>query len=54
MVLNDEECRRLLGLAQEGDRLAYRALLGSCRDWLARYYARRIAPQSVDDLIQET
>ena len=54
MVLNDEDCRRLLGLAQEGDRLAYRALLGSCRDWLARYYARRIAPQSVDDLIQET
>ena len=54
MVLNDEECRRLLGLAQDGDRLAYRALLGSCRDWLARYYARRIAPQSVDDLIQET
>ena len=54
MVLNDEECRRLLGLAQDGDRLAYRALLGSCRDWLARYYVRRIAPQSVDDLIQET
>ena len=30
------------------------ALLASSRDWLARYYARRIAPHQVDDLIQDT
>ena len=54
MILTDEDCRRLLGLAQRGDRTAYRAQLGGCRDWLLRYYARRIAPQSVDDLVQET
>lgn len=54
MILSDDECRRLLDQAQRGDRGAYRVLLGACRDWLMRYYARRIAPQSVDDLVQET
>ena len=54
MILSDDDCRRLLGQAQDGDRIAYRALLGGCRDWLMRYYARRIAPHSVDDLVQDT
>lgn len=54
MILSDDDCRRLLDQAQRGDRSAYRLLLGACRDWLIRYYARRIAPQSVDDLVQET
>jgi len=54
MILSDEDCRRLLSQAQDGDRQAYHALLGGCRDWLMRYYARRIAPQSIDDLVQET
>lgn len=54
MILNDNECRHLLDRAQRGDRGAYHALLGACRDWLVRYYARRIAPHSVDDLVQDT
>ena len=44
----------MMALAQRGDRAAYRALLGDCRDWLARYFARRCPPQVVDDLIQDT
>lgn len=54
MILTDDECRRLMGKAQGGDKIAYRALLGACRDWLLRYYARRIAPPMVDDLVQDT
>lgn len=54
MILRDDDCRRLMASAQDGDAAAYRALLGGCRDWLLRYYARRIAPQMVDDLVQET
>ena len=54
MILRDDDCRRLMGQAQGGDGAAYRALLGGCRDWLLRYYARRIAPHMVDDLVQET
>jgi RNA polymerase sigma factor (sigma-70 family) len=54
MILRDEDCSRLMGLAQAGDRAAYRAVLGGCRDWLLPYFARRIAPHMVDDLIQET
>lgn len=54
MILRDEDARRLMGLAQDGDKAAYHALLSGCRDWLARYYARRIAPPMVDDLIQDT
>ena len=54
MILRDDDCRRLMGKAQLGDTAAYRALLAAARDWLARYFARRIAPQMVDDLIQET
>jgi len=54
MILADEDCRRLMGKAQGGDAASYRALLGACRDWLLRYYARRIAPQMVDDLVQDT
>jgi RNA polymerase sigma-70 factor (ECF subfamily) len=54
MMLRDDDCRRLMGKAQQGDGASYRALLGACRDWLLRYYARRIAPAMVDDLVQET
>lgn len=54
MILRDDDARHLMGLAQGGDKAAYRALLGSCGEWLARYYARRIAPHQVDDLVQET
>lgn len=54
MILRDDDCRRLMGKAQGGDAASYRALLGGCRDWLLRYYVRRISPAMVDDLVQET
>ncbi len=54
MILADADCRLLMDKAQGGDAAAYRALLGGCRDWLLRYYARRIVPQMIDDLVQDT
>jgi len=54
MILADADCRLLMDKAQGGDAAAYRALLGGCRDWLLRYYARRIVPQMFDDLVQDT
>jgi RNA polymerase sigma factor (sigma-70 family) len=54
MILADEDARRLMAAAQRGDRASYRALLDGAGDWLLRYYARRIAPQMVEDLVQET
>src|SRR3546814_4634672 len=43
-----------MAASQRGDRSAYRALLIDCRKWLERYFARRIAPHHIDDLVQET
>ncbi len=43
-----------MGQAQAGDRQAYAALLDECQRWLRRYFARRIAPSQLDDLVQET
>lgn len=54
MILRDDDARHLMGLAQDGDKAAYLALLSACSEWLARYYARRIAPHMIDDLIQDT
>lgn len=45
---------RLMALAQNGDRQAYSALLTACAAWLKRYFCRRVAPSSLDDLVQET
>ena len=38
----------------EGDAAAYRQLLAGCQVWLTRFYARRMAPSHIDDLVQET
>lgn len=54
MILQDDDCRRLMRAAQAGDAASYRALLGGARDWLERYFSRRIAPCMQDDLVQET
>lgn len=54
MSLDEPSLARLMAASQRGDRAAYRVLLGDCRLWLARYFARRIAPHQVDDLVQET
>ena len=54
MSIDEPSLARLMAASQRGDRAAYRALLGDCRKWLTRYFARRIAPHHIDDLVQET
>lgn len=39
--------------AQAGDRTAYRQLLDQLRDWLTRYYRRRLPADSLDDAVQD-
>ncbi|MGE3692545.1 MAG: sigma-70 family RNA polymerase sigma factor [Novosphingobium sp.] len=54
MIADDRSLSRLMALAQKGDREAYAALLDAAQDWLRRYFARRVSPFQLDDLIQET
>src|SRR3546814_11367380 len=54
MSIDEPSLARLMAASQRGDRSAYRALLADCRKWLERYFARRIAPHHIDDLVQET
>jgi len=54
MIADDETLSRLMRLSQDGDKEAYRALLGLCQAWLKRYFARRMAPSALDDVVQET
>ena len=54
MVADDETLARLMAQSQNGDKQAYRALLGECETWLKRYYARKIGPNVLDDLVQDT
>jgi RNA polymerase sigma factor (sigma-70 family) len=54
MIASDASLARLMGLAQQGDAGAYRVLLVESQRWLIRYFAGRIAPAQVDDLVQET
>jgi RNA polymerase sigma-70 factor (ECF subfamily) len=51
---DDASLAQLMALAQDGDAAAYREVLGACQRWLQRYFARRIAPSAIDDLVQET
>lgn len=44
----------LMARAQDGDAAAYRTVLGAAQLWLRRYYANRIAPSELDDLVQDT
>lgn len=54
MSCDDDLLRRSMALAQRGDKAAYRLVLDQSRDWLMRYFARRIAPGLIDDLVQDT
>lgn len=54
MIADESTLSHLLGLAQQGDKTAYTVLLGAARAWLQRYFARRIPPHQLDDLIQDT
>ncbi len=54
MTASDVSLARLMAMAQGGDAAAYTVLLTECKKWLLRYFARRIAPAQVDDLVQDT
>ncbi len=54
MKASDTMLMTLMARAQAGDREAYRILLLSAQSWLRRFFAQRIAPHEVDDLVQET
>lgn len=45
---------RLMAMAQRGDKQAYGVLLTECQRWLRSYLGRRIAPNHLDDLVQDT
>lgn len=53
MKADDATLARLMARAQDGDGTAYRLVLEASRDWLRRYFARRIAPAAIDDLVQD-
>jgi RNA polymerase sigma factor (sigma-70 family) len=54
MIADEATLARLMAMAQQGDKQAYAVLLKSCQAWLKRYYARRISPCQLDDLVQDT
>jgi RNA polymerase sigma factor (sigma-70 family) len=54
MIATEKSLSSLMALSQSGDKDAYRTVLEESQRWLCRYYARRIAPSLIDDLVQET
>ncbi len=54
MKADDDILSRLAALSQRGDTVAYRQFLEICTAWLRPFYARRIAPCDIDDLVQDT
>jgi RNA polymerase sigma factor (sigma-70 family) len=53
MIAGEETLRTLMQLSQGGDKQAYTVLLEQCSKWLARYFRQKIAPDAVDDLVQD-
>lgn len=54
MIADDAALTRLMALSLGGDRMAYTTLLKECERWLKRFYARRVPPCNLEDLVQET
>lgn len=54
MIVDEASLARLAAMSQSGDREAYASLLRACRAWLVRYFRRKVLPEQVDDLVQET
>ena len=54
MTADEATLSRLAVLAQQGDKQAYAALLGAARQWLQRYFRRRVLPHDLDDLVHDT
>ena len=53
MIADDASMRALMQRAQGGDGPSYAAALHAAADWLRRYFRRKIAPDRLDDLVQE-
>lgn len=53
MIADEASLARLMRASQRGDREAYGVLLRESGKWLRRYFQRRIAPNHLDDLVQE-
>ncbi|WP_144096409.1 sigma-70 family RNA polymerase sigma factor [Croceicoccus sediminis] len=53
MTGDEATLARLMRAAQSGDKRAYSALLEEVARWLRRYFRGRIAPERIDDLIQD-
>lgn len=54
MIADEATLARLTAMAQQGDRQAYAAMLTACRGWLLRYFRRKVPPDQIEDLVQET
>ena len=54
MIADEATLSRLAALAQRGDRQAYATMLTACRSWLLHYYRRKVHPDQIDDLVQDT
>lgn len=54
MIADEAMMAQLALMAQAGDRQAYAAMLTACRDWLMRYFRRKIQPEQIEDLVQDT
>ena len=54
MMVDDATLTRLAARSQQGDQAAYRALLTAFREWLLRYYRRKVPQDQIEDLVQNT
>ncbi len=54
MIAGEASLRDLMTRAQGGDKQAYAVLLEQVSRWLKRFFAQKIAPDAVDDLVQDT
>ena len=54
MIADEASMAAMMRRMQAGERAAVSAVLHSCDDWLRRYFRRKIAPDRLDDLVQET
>ena len=52
--MTESELQLLMVRSLDGDTAAYRQLLSGCQKWLSRYFARRMLPGHIDDLVQVT
>lgn len=54
MRTDDATLSRLMALSQTGDKRAYAMLLDEAAKWLKIYFRRRLPPDHLEDVVQET